>query len=130
MFTINKATEYAILLLINLQYGNKKQRSLVEIAKLKSLPIKYLEQIAKKLKKANIIVSKEGAGGGYLLTKQKENISISAIINAIQGKKGLVSCIHGSCQSEKECLHKKVWVNLQSVLERELMRIKLADLVK
>ncbi|MFC1711073.1 RrF2 family transcriptional regulator [Patescibacteria group bacterium] len=131
MFKINRATEYAMLLLVSLLTDkSNKPLPLSYIAKTKNLPLKYLEQIALKLKEKKLIKSKQGSGGGYLLTSEVNKISLKKIIEAVEGKKGLVSCIHGECKLESNCLHKKVWLNLQQILEKELEKITLLDLVK
>ena len=128
MFQISKAVEYAILLLISLEKDKGRPLSLNKIAQEKTLPLKYLERIAGRLKKKNILQSKEGTGGGYVLLKQAEDISLFDIIEAIEGKKGLVSCIHGKCSMENLCGHKKTWQKLQKTLIREFKKITLKEL--
>jgi Rrf2 family transcriptional regulator, cysteine metabolism repressor len=130
MFNINKATEYAILFLSFLAKNQSRPMSINTISKNKKLPFKYLEKIAAKLKAKNIINSKKGVNGGYILAKDTKDISISSIIQAIEGRKGIVSCIGGQCQFKNSCLHQKVWLNLQTILDQELKSIKLAHLLE
>lgn len=129
MFQVTKATEYAILLLVSLAKSKGKPLSLTKICKSKGLPLKYLEKIASLLKEKGVVVSKEGVKGGYLLVKGAKEISLMDICQAVEGKKGLVSCLYGSCPKEDSCLHKKTWIKLQKVLEKELNKIKLNDLI-
>lgn len=128
MFQVTKATEYAILLLVSVAKSKNKPLSLAKIAKNKNLPLKYLEKIATQLKEAKILVSKEGVKGGYLLAKPANKISLIDICQAVEGKKGLVSCLYGTCPKENKCFHKKVWIRLQGLLEKEFKKIKLVDL--
>jgi len=129
VFKITRAAEYAILLLISLEKNQGKLLSLNKIAKKKALPLKFLEKIASQLKKEGILSSKEGVGGGYYLNKPVEKITLFEILRAIEGKKGLVSCIHGDCALEKCCDHRKVWERLQKKISNEFKKIKLNDLV-
>ena len=127
MFQLSKAVEYAILFLQALKKKEGKPVSLALIAKSRGLPLKYLERIAGDLKRQNIIKSKEGTAGGYFLAKKPKNITLSEIITSVEGKKGFVTCIYGTCQQEKLCSHKKVWQKLQQALEKELGKISLTD---
>lgn len=130
MFTLSKASEYAILFLANLVKASKKKPiNLKKITHRTSLPYKYLSRIVLDLKKAKIIKSKEGFGGGYFLAKSPKDINLMEVIEAVEGRKGLVSCIHGECPMEKSCLHKEVWHKLQNKLTQEFKKITLKDLI-
>ena len=129
MFQLTKAVEYAVLLLISLSNNGQQPVSLSQVAQQKNLPLKYLEKIAGQLRKKGILKSKEGASGGYYLTKTEEEISLIDIVRAVEGKRGLVSCIHGQCQREDFCFHKKIWLKLDAKLKKEMEKIKLTDLI-
>ncbi len=126
MFQLTKAAEYAVLLLTSI---NQEPLSLREVSRQKGLPLKYLEKVASKLKEEGLLESKEGSGGGYFLTKSPKDISLIEIVEAIEGKKGLVNCVHGNCSLEKGCFQSQIWKNLQIALETELNKIKLANLM-
>lgn len=129
MFALSKATEYAVLFLTSLAKKEAdKPVNLRHITKKTGLPYKFLSRIVLDLKKAKIIESKEGVGGGYFLARSSKDINLIDIIEAIEGKKGLVSCIHGKCLMEKSCLHKKVWQRLQAKVTDEFEQITLNDL--
>lgn len=130
MFTLSKASEYSILFLTHLAKNKKnKPVNLKSITSKTGLPYKFLSRITLDLKKAKIILSKEGVGGGYTLIKKPKNLSLYQIIKAIEGKKGFVACIHGQCPSAKFCHHKKVWQKLQKIVEKEFEKIKLSHLL-
>lgn len=130
MFTLSKAAEYAVLFLAKLAKADKKKPvNLKEVIQGTGLPYKFLSRIVLDLKKAGIVISKEGIGGGYFLAKDPKNISLIDIIEAVEGRKGLVSCIHGECFMEKACLHQKVWQKLQQKLTQEFKRITIKELI-
>lgn len=127
MFKLSKATEYAIILLKNLNEGKGIVLSLGIIAKNNGLPLRFLERVASQLKSKKIIKSKEGLGGGYFLAKNPKLINLREVIKAVEGNKGLVSCIYGKCLSKNKCSHQQVWHKLQIILEKEVAKIKLKD---
>lgn len=127
MFQLTKAAEYAVLLLTSI---NDQPLSLREISVKKGLPLKYLEKVACKLKEEGILDSKEGSGGGYFLARKPQEISLIEIVEAIEGKRGLVNCVHGNCDLKHNCQQSLVWQKLQTVLEKEIEKIKLKDLME
>ena len=130
MFKISKSCEYAILFLVNLtKEASNQQVKLKIITKQTGLPYKFLSRIVLKLKKAKIIASKKGIKGGYFLTKKPQNISLISIIQAVEGKRGLASCVYGRCSLAANCFHQRIWLRLQNTLDKELAKIKLSDLV-
>lgn len=63
------------------------------IAKEKNIPLKFLENILLELKKADILGSKKGKGGGYFLQQDATKISIAKIIRIIDGPIALLPCV-------------------------------------
>lgn len=87
---------YALRAMIDLaqnQYNNLKPISLRDISLRQEISLQYLEQLFNKLKKANLVKSTRGAGGGYLLAKEAEKINAGDIIRAVEGPIVLVDCI-------------------------------------
>lgn len=87
---------YALRAMIDLaqnQYNNLKPISLRDISKRQEISRQYLEQLFNKLKKADLVKSTRGAGGGYLLAKEAEKINAGDIIRAVEGPIALVDCI-------------------------------------
>lgn len=129
MFQVSRSVEYAILLLVNLARNKGRPLSLTVIAKANNLPIKYLEKISRQLKQNRLISSREGMKGGYLLSQPAQRISLQQIIEAVEGKTGLVSCLYGHCLQEQVCCHKQVWWKMQNKIALELKKISLKDLL-
>ena len=87
---------YALRAMIDLaqnQYNNLKPISLRDISLRQEISLQYLEQLFNKLRKANLVKSTRGAGGGYLLVKEAEKINAGDIIRAVEGPIVLVDCI-------------------------------------
>lgn len=131
MFQLSKSTEYAILFLTKLTgFSKAKPLKLQAASKENHLPYKFLSRIVLNLKKAKIILSKEGVKGGYFLNKPENKINLKQIIQAVEGKKGLVTCIYGNCVLRSKCHHQSIWLRVQRKLNKELEKISLSDLAK
>jgi Rrf2 family protein len=80
-----------------------------EIATKKKIPIKFLESILLELKKADILDSKKGKGGGYFLKQKPEKVKVSTIIRLINGPIAMLPCVslyfYERCKNcnEKHC---------------------------
>ena len=83
----------AMIDLAQIQCNNLKPISLRDISIRQEISLQYLEQLFNKLKKANLVKSTRGAGGGYLLAKEAEKINAGDIIRAVEGPIVLADCI-------------------------------------
>jgi len=86
---LTRASEYALL---TLDVIIKSDRPLGSdyLAKELNISKSFLAKILQNLTKADILESRRGAQGGYVLKKKAEDISIYAIIQAAEGKKPIV----------------------------------------
>jgi Rrf2 family protein len=57
-----------------------------------TIPARYLEQIFQRLRRANIVTSKRGPGGGYTLARLPSKISLREIVEAVEGS--LADALH------------------------------------
>ncbi len=57
-----------------------------ELAEMGKIPIKFLEQILLVMKRAGILRSKRGVGGGYRLEKESRLITVAEVIEAVDGE--------------------------------------------
>lgn len=105
--------------------------SLKEIAGLDKLSEAYLEQLFSLLKKANLVESIRGAGGGYVLAKSPEQIGIGEIINALEGDMGLSCCgakERPECEKFEACATRDILEKLQNRMEVVMDSMTLADM--
>ena len=107
-----------------------------DIAERQQIPIKYLEQIFHKLKKADFIKSERGPGGGYVLTKDPSEITIGDIIKSVKEDTDLVSCVCSSsedgtpCPREGQCVTRSVWQKGAQQITDYFNSVTMADLCK
>lgn len=80
-----------------------------DIAKKKKIPLKFLENILLELKRAGILESKKGKGGGYYIKQHPSKTSIAAIVRIVNGPISMLPCVslyfYERCQNcdEKNC---------------------------
>ncbi len=78
--------QYAICAVFDLAYNGEKSAVQVrEVSVRQGIPLRYLEQLFRRLRQANLVTSKRGPGGGYTLVRVPEKISIREIVEAIEG---------------------------------------------
>ncbi|AZI20245.1 RrF2 family transcriptional regulator [Chryseobacterium taklimakanense] len=91
---LSKKSQYALKALSYLAEHKDQGPVLIsEIAHLKNIPIKFLENILLELKKANILDSKKGKGGGYFLKQNPEDVSLAKVIRISNGPIALIPCV-------------------------------------
>ena len=78
--------QYAICGSFDLAYnGGGKPVQIRVISARQAIPVRYLEQIFQRLRRAGLIHSKRGPGGGYTLARAPEDITLQEIIEALEG---------------------------------------------
>lgn len=107
---LSKKSQYAFKALTYLSEKYNEGPVLIsEIAKKKKIPLKFLENILLELKKADILDSKKGKGGGYFLKKSPDKIKVATIIRLVNGPIAMLPCVslyfYERCKNcnEKHC---------------------------
>lgn len=105
--------------------------SVVDIASRQGISASYLEQIFSKLKRAALLSSERGPGGGYRLTRSLEDINLSNIIEAVGDGVDATRC-HGAadCLDGGKCLTHDLWAELSQEINGFMRNITLAKLVQ
>jgi Rrf2 family iron-sulfur cluster assembly transcriptional regulator len=120
--------DYAARALLSLAlHGSDRPTSVKEIAERTNLPQPYLEQILLAVKGAGLVVSKRGVGGGYVLAREPERITLAQIIDAVEGPQLPLDEHPDHC--EGHCVLQEVWVCVSDETRRMLEQFTLADLV-
>ena len=101
--------------------------SVRDIAERTGLPQPYLEQILLAVKGAGLVRSKRGVGGGYVLARPAEEISLADILAAVDGPLTTLMEEHDHC--EGHCVLQEVWVGVSDEMRLYLEGYTLADLV-
>jgi Rrf2 family iron-sulfur cluster assembly transcriptional regulator len=108
-----------------------KPVGLASIASRQEIPLAYLEQIFARLKKAGLVKSVRGPGGGYMLSKPSEAMNVAEIMFAADEPIKMTRCESDSnkgCMATRErCLTHDLWEGLTAQMRLYLGSITLAD---
>jgi Rrf2 family iron-sulfur cluster assembly transcriptional regulator len=121
--------DYAARALLSLAlHGSERPTSVKEIAERTGLPQPYLEQILLAVKGAGLVRSKRGVGGGYVLARPAEEITLADILAAVDGPLTTLLGEHDHC--EGHCVLQEVWVGVSDETRQILARFPRAELVE
>jgi Rrf2 family iron-sulfur cluster assembly transcriptional regulator len=132
---------YAMMAMVDLEMNaytdesreTRKAVPLQEIAKRQDIALAYLEQIFSHLKKAGLVKSVRGPGGGYLLARAPEEIGADAIILAAEEKLKTTRCDaakHKWCMGgSAKCVTHDLWDGLDGQILDYLSGYSIADVV-
>ena len=91
---LSMKTQYAFKALMYLAQKDSDGPVLIaEIAEKKGIPLKFLENILLELKKAGILDSKKGKGGGYFFNQRPNDVRLAKVMRLIEGPIALLPCI-------------------------------------
>lgn len=126
---------YGLRALIDLaQYSEIEPVSISSIATRQGISERYLEQLMTLLKKAQLVKSIRGAGGGYVLAKDMNEISVGDVLRALEGSLEPVECAafsgQDSCEAAGGCVTKYVWQRINESINRTVDEISLKQLVE
>lgn len=91
---LSMKTQYAFKALMYMaQRENERPVLIAEIAEQKTIPLKFLENILLQLKKAGILDSRKGKGGGYLFLKNPAEVKLATVMRLMDGPISLLPCV-------------------------------------
>ena len=132
---LNSKSRYAVMALADIASFNKQNPiSLRDISLRQNISLVYLEQIFSKLKKNNIVKSIRGANGGYVLTRDPEQIKLSNIFSAVDEKVKTLQCKRESkkgCNGKlTKCITHNLWDDLEMHINDFFDKKNLGDILK
>ena len=125
---------YAVMALVDLaRFDNINPVSLRDISLRQNISLDYLEQIFSKLKKNHIVKSIRGNQGGYILSKNPNDIKLTNIFNAVDEKVKTVQCKKESkkgCNGRAtKCITHNLWDELETHINSFFENKSLKDVV-
>lgn len=123
---------YAVTAVLDLAlHQDRGPVSLAAISERQHISLSYLEQLFAKLRRNHIVSSTRGPGGGYKLTNNADEVSVSDIISAVDENCKLVDCDNNdSCHGNNyQCLTHDLWQELSSEIRTFLEGITLSEIM-
>jgi Rrf2 family iron-sulfur cluster assembly transcriptional regulator len=104
--------------------------TLATISERQHISLSYLEQLFGKLRRAKLVNSVRGPGGGYNLAKPIANITVSEIISAVDEPIDATQCAgKENCNDDRRCITHDLWATLNEKMNDYLNSVSLADVV-
>ena len=116
--------------------GGTKPMQIQELSRIEDIPVKFLEQILLIMKRAGLLRSKRGIGGGYQLDRVPEEITLGEIVTLIDGPFAPISITPPDTEktppglrAEEQGLH-QCFAELQDLVNRHLDGHTLKDILE
>nr|MBN2278896.1 Rrf2 family transcriptional regulator [candidate division Zixibacteria bacterium] len=128
-----RAEGYGLLGVIYLANQDQDQViPLSEIATAEDVPEKFLAKIFQNLTKTGIVRSHRGVKGGFSLNRSPDEITVRAVVEAIQGPYHIIRCLNDNdndcCQKTENCPLRDVLAEAEEKLLGVFSSYTIADL--
>lgn len=132
---ISTKGRYGLRAFIDLaRHSTREPVSISSISARQDISERYLEQLMALLKKAGLVKSVRGAGGGYILAKDAAQISVGEVLRALEGSLEPVTCAafhpEESCNVQDACVAKYVWQKINESVANTVDGIMIDTLVE
>ncbi len=124
---------YAVTAMLDLALhrGGEVIVPLSDISLRQGISLAYLEQLFSKLRRASLVTSTRGPGGGYSLARKPADISIADIVDAVDEITDAAHCNGSeSCDDGHLCLGHRLWTGLDREIRKYLSGTSLSMLIE
>lgn len=128
--------EYGVRAMVSLAHHfGEGPMSITEIARQTNIPPAYLEQLIAPLRRAELVNSKRGAHGGYVLAREPEKIRVGDVYRVMEGPVAPMDCVSEdlddqTCPLIDNCETRPIWLKLRDAMTEALDSTTLADLAR
>ncbi|TVQ30574.1 MAG: SUF system Fe-S cluster assembly regulator [Wenzhouxiangella sp.] len=132
MLRISKLTDYATVLMAALARHENQCVPASQLADETRLEVPTVAKVLKTLGRSGLVTSIRGVNGGYRLNAAVDEISVAAIVRAMEGPIALTECglEAGLCSHESNCHLRGNWQRIGMAVEMALEELSLADLIR
>lgn len=128
---ITARVEYALRAVAELAAHPERRYSRSDLAQTQDLPGKFLESILRDLTREGILTSRRGSRGGFMLARPPAEISLAAVMRAVEGPLAAVRGLppEGVSYVGAATSLTEVWVAVRAAVREILETTTIADLV-
>ena len=134
---ISARDEYACaaVLELALNYDAEMPIRVQDIAQRQGIPTKFLFQIMQILKRVDIVRSRRGTEGGYVLTRPPNQLTVGDVIRSMSGPFVQLSCLESGnflddCGKQNMCQFKPIWAEVDRAIGSVLNGVTFEELVR
>jgi Rrf2 family protein len=129
---ITQTVQYALQILGHLRSRGKDRVSGDEIARATGIPANYLSKILNQLRKAGLVDSRKGWGGGFMLRHEALRRPITDVVAIFEGRgaRGVAECAFGlsRCDEKDPCPLHPFWESIREKYDDMLRKTSIGDL--
>lgn len=131
MLRISKLADYSTVIMVCLAKA-QSLLNVTEIVQMTGVSKPTVSKLVKRLVQSKLLVSEQGAKGGYRLACEPTEIALSDIINAIEQRTGLTECAEhkSQCALQLRCQISQHWKLIDKAIDGVLNHVKLSELVR
>jgi Rrf2 family transcriptional regulator, cysteine metabolism repressor len=129
--------DYCLKALITLaeRFPTAQPQRVEEIAAGQNIPENYLRRLLIELKRGGLVTSQKGPNGGYILARHPSRITMSEVVQIIEGDYAPVECLeegapNALCQRGDGCPMRDVWCEVRDSVNAILSRTTLQSLAE
>ena len=131
MLRVTKLADYGIVILTYLAAHRENTYNARDIASFVNLPLPVVSKVLKLLGKSGLVISQRGIKGGYCLAYPPEEITVAAIIRAVEGPIAVTECnTSGDCELQTGCPVRTNWRLINRTIQSALEGISLAEMTQ
>jgi Rrf2 family protein len=134
---LSKKCKYAIHALVHMAKAPEERFLIKEISEACNIPKKFLEAILLDLKRAGVLGSKQGKGGGYFLRRNTDEVNLAEVVRLFDGAIAAVPCATfkfyeqcDECDDEETCAVRHAFLDIRNATVELLKADTLETLVK
>jgi Rrf2 family iron-sulfur cluster assembly transcriptional regulator len=126
---------YAVRAILDLTFcSNGKPVRLQEISNRQNISLHYLEQLFRKLRKGSVVKSVRGPGGGYVLARSMDEVSVKDVLVSvgenINPARDLIGSDDIKSNTVEFVLTKTYFENLGTLMQEYLATTSVGDLIR
>ena len=127
---LSTKTRYGLRAMVNIARHDNGPVSSEVIANCESLSKKYLDGILGTLRRAGLIESYKGQGGGYRLSRDPADITAGEVVTVLEGGAYLTECVgdRSSCEKTGNCAARAFWCYLSSSMTKAMDTVTIDNL--
>jgi Rrf2 family protein len=130
---ITRATDYAVRIMITLSTLPEGTRvAAPELARNIEAPESFVSKVLQQLVQRGMVTSHRGAGGGFQLAVQPENVSLLNVVEMVEGPLQINLCLPGeaTCDRKSWCGAHPIWNEAQDALKKVLASASIATMAR
>ncbi|HLT78100.1 MAG TPA: SUF system Fe-S cluster assembly regulator [Ferrovibrio sp.] len=134
MLRLSRLADYGVMVMAHVAAEPAAVHNATDAASATGLPGPTVAKIMAKLARAGLLTSQRGAKGGYRLAAPPEEISVAAIITALDGPIALTQCsgthAPSACNHENLCVSRRGINRINTAIRSALEGVMLAELAR